>query len=239
MLNQTEFLNTAPSFTTGMVVLSRDGERLGRVSSMHDDYFVIEKGFFFPREFSVRYEDVLQVGDDDVTIRQAQGELRPWQEATYGGWQEFDRLSVVDRGETAPADRVEERDVRVPIVEEELEAHKVLRQKGQIRLRKVVHTEIKTLTVPVRREEVRIERVPVVDERMMTPPGADAFREGTISVPLMEEEVEIRKRPVVREEVRVTREAHEEDQTFDEQVRKEEVIVDKEEGTVDTNRRAG
>ncbi|MDQ3571034.1 MAG: YsnF/AvaK domain-containing protein, partial [Actinomycetota bacterium] len=51
--------------------------------------------------------------------------------------------------------------------EEELEVGKVRREAGRVRLRKYVVTENVATTVPVEREEVRVEREPI------TPANAD------------------------------------------------------------------
>ncbi len=48
--------------------------------------------------------------------------------------------------------------------EEQLRVHTESEVVGRVRLRKYVVTEYQTVTVPVRREEIRVERVPVGDE---------------------------------------------------------------------------
>jgi uncharacterized protein (TIGR02271 family) len=50
--------------------------------------------------------------------------------------------------------------------EEELRVGTETRERGRVRLRKYVTTEEVTLTVPVRREEVRLEREPVTDANL-------------------------------------------------------------------------
>jgi len=87
-------------------------------------------------------------------------------------------------------------------------------------------TEHKEFTVPVTREEVRVERVAAPPG---TEPGPGAFQESTVTVPIVEEEVEIHKRPVVREEIRVTKTPHEEKERVSADVRKEKAEVRKEE----------
>jgi len=86
-----------------------------------------------------------------------------------------------------------------------------------------VITENREVAVPVTREEVRVERVPVEGNR---PAGDAAFQEGTVSVSvsMREEEVEIRKRPMVKEEVRVSRSRRHEERRAE--VRREEARID-------------
>jgi hypothetical protein len=52
----------------GMRVRTTDGSRLGRVVLTGLQTFQIEKGFFFPREYVARYDDVLEVQGDDVVL---------------------------------------------------------------------------------------------------------------------------------------------------------------------------
>jgi uncharacterized protein (TIGR02271 family) len=112
--------------------------------------------------------------------------------------------------------------------EEELRARKRPVESGEVRVRKEVVTENRTIDVPVTREEVVVERRPVNRE------ATDAdFTEGEeeISIPLMEEEVEVEKRPVVKEEVTLRKERVQDTQQVSDTVRREEAHVE-EEGNV-------
>jgi uncharacterized protein (TIGR02271 family) len=77
--------------------------------------------------------------------------------------------------------------------------------------------------VPTRREEVTVERVPVEGEASETD-----ISEDEIIVPVTEEEVVVEKRPVAKEEVRIRKDAVEDTETVEEDVRREEVEVDDE-----------
>src|SRR5512147_848394 len=83
----------------------------------------------------------------------------------------------------------------VQVKEEELEARKQPVETGEVKVRKEVHTEHKTMDVPVQREEVVIER------HAPTGRGATSdIREGDeIRVPVRGEEVSVEKKPVVKE----------------------------------------
>jgi uncharacterized protein (TIGR02271 family) len=89
---------------------------------------------------------------------------------------------------------------------------------------KEVRTEEKTLKVPVRHEEVYVERV-AADGRAAT---GEAFEDKSYTIPVHEEEIEVRKRPVVREEVRVATGAVEEERQITEPLRREEARVETE-----------
>ena len=86
-------------------------------------------------------------------------------------------------------------------------------------------TENQNIQVPVTREELVIERVPV-EGREAT--GQNLGGESEIRVPLSEERVSTEKVPVVREEVRVGKRAVSETRNVSDQTRKEELRVDKE-----------
>jgi hypothetical protein len=52
-----------------MTVYTRDGETLGKVVSVDDAGFFVEKGLFFPKEFGFRFDDVEDVRGDGVHLR--------------------------------------------------------------------------------------------------------------------------------------------------------------------------
>jgi uncharacterized protein (TIGR02271 family) len=97
---------------------------------------------------------------------------------------------------------VEEGDLRVPLAREEAQALVRTRDVGAVRVRKVVRTELKQITVEVRREELVVERLPVQPGAPASPASASgAFEELEQVIPLWREDVEVVKRPVVYEEV--------------------------------------
>jgi uncharacterized protein (TIGR02271 family) len=109
--------------------------------------------------------------------------------------------------------------------EEELRAHKQPVEKGDVRVRKEVTTEHRTLDVPVQREEVVIERHPVAGK----PTAGSDIRPGEeIRIPVKEEEVHVEKRPVVREEVKVAKRQVQDTEKVEGTVRKEQVRIEKE-----------
>jgi len=256
MLLKTNCLDKYPNLTEGTSVRSQDGEKLGKISAMNEDSFTVQKGFFFPKDFMFRYDDIEDFREGELVVNRSHQELSEWKDTSHPGWTQVSdinegKLQATPRPEfkdryaervneeklqATPApelkDRYAERgneDIRVPVVEEELNAQKTVRQAGEIHLRKVVHTELKHFTVPVMKEEIRIEHVPVT-ERLATEAGAlkseAAFQEKTINVPVMEEEVTVIKRPVVKEEVRVHKERTFEQRDVSGEIKKEEVQVE-------------
>ncbi len=112
-------------------------------------------------------------------------------------------------------------ELRVQRSEEEIRAGTREREAGRLNVRKRVRTDREQVRVPTRREEVSVDRVPVNEEGT----GAE-IGEDEISVPVVEEEAVVEKRPMVKEEVRVRKDAVEDEEVVEEDVRKEEVEVD-------------
>jgi len=107
--------------------------------------------------------------------------------------------------------------------EEELRVEKDQVQAGEVRLRKEVVTEERTVEVPVTREEVVIERRPAASGR----DASGSIDEGEeIRIPLMEEEVRVEKTPVVREEVNLKKRQVQDTERVSETVRKEEARIE-------------
>jgi uncharacterized protein (TIGR02271 family) len=106
-----------------------------------------------------------------------------------------------------------------------------VREAGALRIRKVVHTEMKEFRIPVRREELHVERVPA--DRLESGEGTPGtgtleglgsgvpFTEGTVVIPLREERVEFTKSAYVWQEVHLHKQAQEELTQVRTQVRRE------------------
>jgi uncharacterized protein (TIGR02271 family) len=110
--------------------------------------------------------------------------------------------------------------------EEELRVGTTQREAGRARLRKYVVTEEETVTVPVQREEVRVEREPITDANIDDAMDGPAISEEEHEVVLHAEEPVVEKRAVPKERVRMDKDAITEQETVTEQVRKERIDVD-------------
>jgi uncharacterized protein (TIGR02271 family) len=110
--------------------------------------------------------------------------------------------------------------------EEELTVGTRQREAGRARLRKYVVTEMVTKTVPVRREEVRIEREPITDSNRDHALDGPDISEEEHEIVLHEDEVVVDKRTVAKERVRMGTETVSEDREISEQVRKEQIETD-------------
>ena len=110
--------------------------------------------------------------------------------------------------------------------EEELRVGTARREAGRARLRKYVVTENVTQTVPVQREEVRIEREPVTEANADEAMDGPAISEEEHEVVLHAEEPVVEKRAVPKERVRLDKDVVRDEHTVSDEVRKERMDVD-------------
>ncbi|HEV3376993.1 MAG TPA: PRC and DUF2382 domain-containing protein [Thermoleophilaceae bacterium] len=107
--------------------------------------------------------------------------------------------------------------------EEELRVGTAQRERGRARLRKYVVTEQVQQTVPVQREEVRVEREPITDANVDRALDGPEISEEEHEVVLHAEEPVVEKRAVPRERVRMDKETHTDEAEISEEVRKEQI----------------
>jgi uncharacterized protein (TIGR02271 family) len=110
--------------------------------------------------------------------------------------------------------------------EEELRVGTETRERGRARLSKDVTTETQQVTVPVQREEVRVEREPITDANLDAATSGPAISEEEHEVTLREEEVVVDKRAVPKERVRLDTETVTDERQVSEEVRKEQIEVE-------------
>jgi len=122
-------------------------------------------------------------------------------------------------------------DRTIQLREERLKVSKTPVETGNVHVRKEVHTDHKTIDVPVEREEVVIERRPASGK---TASGAIGNEE--IRIPVKEEKVNVSKETVVKEEVSVGKRKVQDTEHVSGTVRKEELKVDRH-GDVDVEHR--
>jgi len=110
--------------------------------------------------------------------------------------------------------------------EEELRVATTQRERGRVRLRKYVTTEQVTQTVPVQREEIRVEREPITDANLDAATSGPDISEEEHEVTLHEEIPAVEKRVVPRERVRLDTDTVTDQRQVAEEIRKEQVEVD-------------
>lgn len=152
-------------------------------------------------------------------LEQAGGDLRE------SGFESVQQRAGIDSGTDSATD-----ERRIQLRGEILRTYKERVQRGEVTLRKEVVTEHQTLSVPVTREELVIERTSGSGQRA----DGEIGRDEEIRVPLSEERARVEKQPVVNEEVRVGKRAVQRTEEVGDDVRREELRVDKQ-GDVDAN----
>jgi uncharacterized protein (TIGR02271 family) len=114
--------------------------------------------------------------------------------------------------------------------EEQLHVGTESRETGRARLRKYIVTENVTQTVPVSREEVRIEREPITDANAGDALSGPDLSEEEHEVVLREERPVVEKETVPVERVRLDKETVTDQETVSEEVRKEQIETDGDNG---------
>jgi uncharacterized protein (TIGR02271 family) len=115
--------------------------------------------------------------------------------------------------------------------EERLRVGKERAETGRARLRKYIVTENVQTTVPVSREEVRIEREPITDANRDAAMSGPDLTEEEHEVTLTEERPVVGKETVPVERVRLGKEQITEEEQVSEQVRKEQIETEGDTGT--------
>ena len=204
---------------SGTTVYGSDGEKIGDVAEVANNYFVIEKGFiytediFIPMSLVSRHRD----GDDAIDLTISKDELES------GDWSSPPTAATGATGATAAtAATGTDRDV-LERREERLQVDKHTEKAGDVRVGKHVVEEEQSVDVPVSREEVTLERRSVDRPATGTTTSADE-----IDMPVYEERVEAGKSAHVVEELEVGKTAKTGTERVSGTVRKEEFDIDDE-----------
>jgi uncharacterized protein (TIGR02271 family) len=107
--------------------------------------------------------------------------------------------------------------------EEELLVGTAQQEAGRARLRKYVVTEQVQTTVPIQREEVRVEREPITDANVDQAMDGPAISEEEHEVVLHEEVPVVQKQTVPKERVSLQKDTTTEEVQVSEEVRKEQI----------------
>jgi len=185
-------------------------------------------GLGIPEHEAKYYEGEVQAGRYLVTVRAGNRAGEAW--AILQRLGAYNRETATAAQGTAAATTGER---TMKLHEEQLHARKQPVETGEVRVRKEVVTEHKTMDVPVTREEVVVDRRPASGQTA----SSSAIRPGEeVRIPVREEQVRVEKTPVVKEEVTVGKRKVQETEHVGGEVRKEEVRVEKK-GDVDVHTR--
>ena len=173
----------------GRTMLDRDGDKIGKIDDVYEDkqtgrpeWALVNTGLFGTKKTFVPLHDAQPTGEDvrvplekghvkDAPSIDADGELSESEERQlythYDVAYDTGGYDAAGNG-TNGGDDANGHDVSGPSTddamtrsEEELRVGTERREAGRVRLRKYVVTENEQRTVPVRREEVRVEREPL------------------------------------------------------------------------------
>ncbi|HMJ04022.1 MAG TPA: PRC and DUF2382 domain-containing protein [Conexibacter sp.] len=231
----------------GREVVDNNGDKIGSLEEVYLDtgsgrpeWATVNTGMFGRKQSFVPLRDADPVGGKvavpyskdqvkDAPSVDPDGDLSPEEEERL-----YAHYGVAFGGApTDVGDRSEGYDVSGPTTddamtrsEEELRVGTTRRERGRARLRKYVVTEQVQQTVPVQREEVRVEHEPITDANIDRATAGPAISDEEHEVVLHEEEVVTEKRAVPKERVRMTKETVTDEETVSEEVRKERIETD-------------
>lgn len=112
----------------------------------------------------------------------------------------------------------------IPVIEEQLIVDKRVVEKGRVRISKKVRETDETVNIPLIQENVSVERVPV-NQYVAEPPPPVRYEGNVMIIPVLREVVVVEKRLVLVEELRVTKQQTQTQETQKIRLRKEEVSV--------------
>ncbi len=205
---------------------------------------------FVPLEQATVEGDTIRVPYDKETVKGApriedDGHLEPAEEQDLYRYYGLASSSDVPGGQVSESaapqdlsDRTTGHDTSGPTTdtamtrsEEELTVGTARRETGRARLRKYVVTEQQSVNVPVSHEEVRLEREPITDANIDAATSGPAISEEEHEVTLHEEVPVVSKQARPVERVRLDTETVAGQEQVTEDVRKEQIELQGDEGT--------
>ena len=113
----------------------------------------------------------------------------------------------------------------IPVIGERVRVEKKIVESGKVKITKTVREEQETINIPVSREEVVVERVPV--NRFVENAPQIRYEGETMIVPVVREVVVVEKRIELVEELRITKQIIQTQSSQQVTLRREEVTVDR------------
>jgi uncharacterized protein (TIGR02271 family) len=229
----------------GRTLLDRDGDKIGKIDDVYEDkqtgrpeWALVNTGLFGTKKTFVPLRGAQPTGEDvrvplekahvkDAPGVDADGELSESEERElfthYDLAYETDADASAGNGHDVSGPTTDDAMTRS---EEELRVGTERRETGRARLRKYVVTETEQRTVPVRREEVRVEREPITEANAGQALDGPEISEDEHEVVLHEERPVVEKDVVAKERVRLSAEERTDEETVSEDLRKERIETD-------------
>ena len=228
----------------GRTLIDRDGDKIGKIDDVYADrqdgqpeWALVNTGLFGTKKTFVPLRAAQPAGEDlRLPLEKAQvkdapsidpdGELSESEERQL--YTHYDLAYDTDTAHDTNGGDVSgpTTDDAMTRSEEELHVGTERREAGRVRLRKYVVTENEQRTVPVRREEVRVEREPIDEGNVDQALDGPKISEEEHEVVLHAEEPVAEKRVVPKERVRLDKDVVTEEQTVAEEVRQERIETD-------------
>jgi uncharacterized protein (TIGR02271 family) len=231
----------------GETLYDSEGSKIGEIVEIYADrgtgepaWLAVKTGLFgsnisfVPLREAARSGDGISVPYDKWLVKDspnvpADAEISPEEERRlwehysleFGDFdydQDYDDTATIGHDTSGPTT-----DQAMTRSEEELRVGTTPVETGRARLRKYVVTEQVQTTVPVQREEVRIEREPITEANIGAATDGPAISEEEHEVTLYAEEPVVEKRVVPKERVRLDKETVTEERAVSEEVRKEQI----------------
>jgi len=230
-------------------VYDTSGDKIGKVGQVYLDdqtgqpnWITVNTGLFGKQETFVPVQDATFDGGDRIDVRYSKDKIKdaPKVDAdhhveeseeetlyqyyglTHGSASSMDDDSQSRGGETN-GDAMTRSEERVSAGTERVAT-------GRARLRKYVTTEQQTITVPVEREEVRLEREPITEANRDQAMSGPDITEDEHEVTLTQERPVVTKEAVPVERVSLGKETVTDEETVSEDVRKEQIDLDADSG---------
>ena len=239
-----------PQSVVGKNVIGTDGEKIGKVEELYLDsgsnqpeWISVTTGFFGSHRSLVPLAEASDEGGDlRVPYKKDQVKEAPHYDPDQHLSEEEEAdlfrhygMSYAGQGAAAPTDPPSRpaspsTDEAMTRSEERLRVGKEQVETGRARLRKYIVTEDVQTTVPVSREEVRIEREPITEANRDAAVSGPDLTEEEHEVTLTEERPVVGKETVPVERVRLGKEQVTEEKQVSEQVRKEQIETDDQSG---------
>ncbi len=224
----------------GLDVVDPTGERIGEIEDIYLDeqtdqpeWLAVRTGLFGRRVSFVPLAEA-QASGDAVVVPYAKEQVKDAPHAEPDGiLSEEEEAALYDHyglpysdvgaADTAGPATQATTDDAMTRSEEELRVGTRTREAGRARLRKWVETEQVSTTVPVAREELRIEREPITEGNVDQALSGPEISEGVHEVTLMEEEAVAETETVPKERIRMEKDTVLEEERVAGEVRKERV----------------
>ena len=222
--------------TPGTDVYDATGDKLGTVQEYNPqaNCIVVQKGIIFTKDLYIPLNAIDSRDSNGIYLNLTKDQLKGDRYASPPTYSATETATTATTGMATDQDilnrpdqyQATDRDIDVPVREEELTVDKQRRKVGEARIRKDTVEEQQSLNVPVNEERVTVERVPVDKDLPADQANAADWQDRDMTIPVMGEDVVVEKQPRVKEELRIHKEPVTETEHVADTVRKERVRME-------------